>query len=210
LAGGGANGIGGGEPGGKADWRPLPSGEIDESLSRVYGIDLCARGKSGGLRVVAEALNRGELARAQIAALPPRLPDPELAKADPPNRAGLVSQLRESGLLAKDWNADEHPRTGTPPNSGWFAPTGSGEADAHLEGGAPARSSAVAAEEVAVLTRNFRYACRVLDLDPREARDAVHAAKDKLLGGADNCLFDTETGDIIFNGDVIGNLRNRP
>jgi len=56
-------------------------------------------------------------------------------------------------------------------------------------------------------TSNFRYACRVLKLDPNAASDALHLAKRlRRLTGADACLFDTTTGDIIYNGEIIGNL----
>jgi hypothetical protein len=203
----------GGGPGDEPVWRPSPQGEIDDALSRVYGINLSAGGKRGGFQVVAEALNQGELARAQIAALLLRLPDP----AGAADRAGLVSRLRENGLLAKDWNSEDHPRTGTPPNPGWFAPRGSdadeagvaGGVGAPLEGHALAGSGAGAKEEVAVQTRNFSYACRALKLDPIAASDALHVAKQEYkLGAADNCVFDTNTGDIIFNGQIIGNLKD--
>lgn len=72
--------------------------------------------------MVAEALNNGELARAQIATLLLRLPEPALSKLDPDSRDEQLACLRESGLLAKDWDEAEHPRAGTPPNPGWFAP----------------------------------------------------------------------------------------
>jgi len=56
-------------------------------------------------------------------------------------------------------------------------------------------------------TSNFRYACRVLKLDPNAASDALHLAKRlRRLTGADTCLFDTTTGDIIYHGEIIGNL----
>ncbi|MGA2495717.1 MAG: hypothetical protein ABSF67_22755 [Roseiarcus sp.] len=61
------------------------------------------------------------MARAQIAALLLRLPDPVLSKLDPDAREEELASLRESGLLAKDWDGADHPRTGTPPNPGWFA-----------------------------------------------------------------------------------------
>ena len=93
-------------------WRPLAQSEIDRILSRAYGVEIRASDKRGGLTVAAEALNTGELARAQIAALLLRLPDPALSKLDPGARNEQLACLRESGLLAKDWNEDDHPRTG--------------------------------------------------------------------------------------------------
>ena len=104
------------------NWRPLAQPEIDRVLSRAYDAGICASDKRRGLAVVAEALNKGELARAQIAALLLRLPDPVLSKLDPDAHEDELACLRECGLLAKDWEEADHPRTGTPPNPGWFAP----------------------------------------------------------------------------------------
>jgi hypothetical protein len=118
------------------NWRPLAQPEIDRVLSRVYVAGICARDKRRGLAVVAEALNKGELARAQVAALLLRLPDPVLSKLDPDARDEELACLRESGLLAKDWDEANHPRTGTPPNPGWFAPKDDSGA-AEPEGGRP-------------------------------------------------------------------------
>jgi hypothetical protein len=44
-------------------WRLPPLAEIDDDLSRVYGRPIGAAGKLGGLGVVADALEKGELAR---------------------------------------------------------------------------------------------------------------------------------------------------
>ena len=91
-----------GAPSGVRNWRPLAQSEIDRVLSQVYVAGICASDKRRGLAVVAEALNKGELARAQIAALLLRLPDPDLGKLDPNARGEELACLRESGLLAKD------------------------------------------------------------------------------------------------------------
>ncbi|NTF08909.1 DUF4150 domain-containing protein [Agrobacterium rubi] len=55
-------------------------------------------------------------------------------------------------------------------------------------------------------TKNFRYACKKLGLDEKSASIALHDAKSRLLGGADNCVFNIQNGDISFKGEVIGNL----
>jgi len=83
-----------------------------------------------GLGVVAEALNRGEIARAQVATLLLKLPDP--GRVDAATSAGLrkLAVLLESGWIAKDWDPSKHPRVGAPPNPGWFASTDGGAADA--------------------------------------------------------------------------------
>ena len=53
-----------------------------------------------------------------------QLPDPpalekggDLRKAS----AGFAAELYWSGVLKGDWDPEKHPRTGEPPNAGWFA-----------------------------------------------------------------------------------------
>jgi len=65
-----------------------------------------------------------------------------------------------------------------------------------------------AEQQVAVLTNNFKYACRALRLDPYGASDVLHELKEELnIGAGEDCTFDTETGDVYFNGEYIGNLK---
>lgn len=81
--------------------------------------------KSGGLSTIARALNQGNLVLAKIAAVQLQFPDPpQLTKGIPPlgDVAELAARLYWSGLLKGDWDPDQHPRTGTKPNAGWFAP----------------------------------------------------------------------------------------
>jgi hypothetical protein len=42
-----------------------------------------------------------------------------LARASLPPSADLLGQLIASGLLARDWDPDAHPRAGAPPKPGW-------------------------------------------------------------------------------------------
>jgi hypothetical protein len=46
-------------------------------------------------------------------------------------------------------------------------------------------------------------------IEPKGSERPLHYYKDKagLIAG-DHCTFDTRTGDIIYNGEVIGNLRD--
>ena len=56
-------------------------------------------------------------------------------------------------------------------------------------------------------TTNYKYACRILGIDSATAREAIHAAKRReKLGAKDDCTFDLETGDIILQNEIIGNL----
>jgi hypothetical protein len=109
-------------PGGGDVWAVRPSDAIDRDLSDCYGLPIDAAAKHGKLRVVARALERGDLALAKIAAVLLQFPDPpSLAKgAAERGSLELAARLFESGLL-KDWDSSLHPRLGGPPNSGWFA-----------------------------------------------------------------------------------------
>ena len=88
------------------------------------------RRKINGLGVVADALNRGEIARAQVATLLLRLPDP--GRVDSARTPGLrkLAVLLESGWIAKEWDPSKHPRVGAPPNPGWFSPADGDAEDA--------------------------------------------------------------------------------
>jgi hypothetical protein len=190
---------------------------LEERLWRAYGCRISAAGKVCGLQVVVDALNKGEVARAQIAALLLKLPIPAAGNNSVPE---LTKRLHNGGWLLKDWDPDKHPRTGTSPNPGWFAPADGGSSDstsaaptsAHIAQQVELKPTETAAhgdaeQQVAVLTNNFKYACRVLKLDPGGASDILHQLKEGAgLGGNDNCTFDTETGDVYFNGEHLGNL----
>ena len=69
-----------------------------------------------GFATVAAALNADDAALARIAAVHLKIP---VAAEDL-----LIKYARGEG--GSDWNPALHPRTGAPPNPGWFAPTGDG------------------------------------------------------------------------------------
>jgi hypothetical protein len=92
--------------------------EIERLLRRAYQAEFVADRLMRGLAVVASALNAKDPCLARIAAVHLRLP--EL-----PNQAARDGIEAEDALIkSTDWNPALHPRTGTPPNPGWFAPTG--------------------------------------------------------------------------------------
>jgi hypothetical protein len=70
-----------------------------------------------GLATVAAALNANDLCLAHIAAV--HLKIPALPDAD----ARYAIEIEDALIKLADWNPDLHPRAGTPPNPGWFAPT---------------------------------------------------------------------------------------
>lgn len=92
-------------------------------LERLFGRAYCGKAAAApvmpGLATVAAALGRNNLALAQIAAVQLQLPD----LTDTVARAGLEAEdlLIKRGSVA--WDEARHPRTGTPPNPGWFAPS---------------------------------------------------------------------------------------
>jgi hypothetical protein len=108
-------------------WAARHERDLDRDLSRVYGLPVEARAEMAGFATVANALQGREIAKAQIATLLLRLPEPlrpaaaELGKS---GRRSLSRDLVACGLLKADagWDEDEHPRTGSAPNPGWFAP----------------------------------------------------------------------------------------
>ncbi len=102
--------------------------EIERLLCRAYRTDVAVARLMPGLATVAAALNANDPCLARIAAVHLRIPDlpNDTARDGMEAEDSLIKYTRdESG--GSDWNPALHPRTGTPPNPGWFAPTdGSG------------------------------------------------------------------------------------
>ena len=90
--------------------------EIERLLKRAYSGEPPIDRLMPGLGTVAAALNADDPCLARIAAVHLRVPDL-------PNRSAR-SDLEVEDVLIKsvDWSPALHPRTGTPPNPGWFAP----------------------------------------------------------------------------------------
>jgi hypothetical protein len=110
-----------------------PKRDLERLLSRVCGAEIDVERLTFGLTTVASALAAKNLALAQIAAVHLRLPD----LPDAATRAALEAQdLLIKGDRATVWNDCKHPRTGIPPNPGWFAPN-----DGLPEQMAPVRSA---------------------------------------------------------------------
>jgi hypothetical protein len=91
--------------------------EIEQLLSRAYQSNVVVDRLMPGLATVAAALNANDQALARIAAVHLRIPDlPGKAARDAMEVADVL-------IKSADWNPALHPRAGTPPNPGWFAPT---------------------------------------------------------------------------------------
>jgi hypothetical protein len=105
-------------------WRVRPLEALNRELGVAYRLPIDASAKLGGLSVVAEALERNDIAKAQVATLLMQFPDPPaFAKGvgSMEELTRLANALAKSGLLKGEDFEREHPRTGTPPNAGWFA-----------------------------------------------------------------------------------------
>ncbi len=152
----------------QAGWSVRSLAELDAALSARYQLAVDVSSKVRGMAVVARALDKGNIALAQIAALLLQFPDPpDLAKLNS-GGAALASELICSGLVKGDWNSDAHPRTGTPPNSGWFAPVPK-DPEPSKTRGAGWPSSLV---NVALRTVVLKLAIQLAELEPH-VRTAV-------------------------------------
>lgn len=99
-------------------FRVRDAGEIECLFDRAYGRALPLQRIMSGLATVANALNADDACLASIAAVHLHIPDlPSHAARDDMEAADLL-------IKSGDWNPALHPRAGTPPNPGWFAPTG--------------------------------------------------------------------------------------
>ena len=104
--------------------------DIERLLSRAYRTEIRADRLMSGLTSVARALNADDQCLARIAAVHLRIPDiPDRTARDAMEAMDVfVKYARDEGSGDSAWNPALHPRTGTPPNPGWFAPTeGDGE-----------------------------------------------------------------------------------
>lgn len=114
---------------GKDRWEPRDCGELSKQLGKQFGLPIDISSKIGGIKAISNALNEGNVARAQIAAVLLGIPDPPppLSKRTR-SRADMIRFIRDldwSGLLKFDWDPDEHPRwpAGAPDSQGGqFAP----------------------------------------------------------------------------------------
>jgi len=97
-------------------WRPRPLADVNRDLSQSYGMPIAFAAKLGGVASIAWALDRGDLAHAQVTALLLRLPDPPILtkgglKAH--ELAELAARLEESGLLSVG-DGSSRPSSGPP------------------------------------------------------------------------------------------------
>jgi hypothetical protein len=113
--------------------------EIERLLRRAYGSDLPTERIMSGLATVARALNADDQCLARIAAVHLRIPDvpSPLARSAMEAEDCLIKYARDEGG-DPDWDPAKHPRTGAPPNPGWFATTDGGTGET-----SPVRTAAI-------------------------------------------------------------------
>jgi hypothetical protein len=91
--------------------------EIERLLCRIDQNGLAVDRLIPGLALVASAMNANDPCLARIAAVHLRIPDL------PHHTARDAMEAEDALIKSADWNPALHPRTGTPPNAGWFTPT---------------------------------------------------------------------------------------
>ena len=111
---------------GDEQWNVRPLAELNDELSALYRLPIDIAAKARALGLIANALSRGDLATVAIVTVQMQFPDPPpLTKTEETTNALMrrALELHRSQLLKADpdWEA-KHPRTGAPPNPGWFAP----------------------------------------------------------------------------------------
>jgi hypothetical protein len=130
---------------GRDEWRPRDCDDLSKEMSALYRLPIDMSSKRGGLRAIANAFNDGDMARAQVATLLLRVPNPPtLSKGSLSRREmiKLAGELQWGGLLKADWDPDQHPRwpAGAPDSQGGqFAPKGD-DPEAGQSAGATAQS----------------------------------------------------------------------
>jgi hypothetical protein len=98
--------------------------DIEWLLTCAYRTEVRADRLMSGLATVARALNTNDQCLARIAAVHLRIPDiPDRTARDAMEAADLLTKYARDEDGDSNWNPALHPRTGTPPNPGWFAPT---------------------------------------------------------------------------------------
>lgn len=98
---------------GRGHWEPRECAALSHHVSTEFGVPIDLSSKMKGLKAIARALNEGDVARAQVAAVLLGIPDPPPRSASAQSRVAMIKLIRElawSGLIKNSWDPDEHPR----------------------------------------------------------------------------------------------------
>jgi hypothetical protein len=111
-------------------WEPRNCGELSKQIGSQFGLPIDLASRVRGIKAISNALNEGDVARAQIATVLLRFPNPPVPSKGAGSQSEMIKFIRElyrSELIKADWDADEHPRwpAGAPDSQGGqFAPKG--------------------------------------------------------------------------------------
>ena len=98
--------------------------DIERLFGRAYPDASEVERIMSGLGTVAAALNADDRCLACIAAVHLRIPDlPDLSARDRMEAEDTLIKYARGEEPDPEWDPTKHPRTGTAPNPGWFAPT---------------------------------------------------------------------------------------
>ncbi len=174
---------------GRERWEPRECAELSKAIGGSFGLPVDMTSKMGGVRAISNALNEGDVARAQIATVLLGIPDPPALSKGVDNRADLIKfihDLHRNGLLKGDWDPDEHPRwpAGAPDSQGGqFAPKGDDTTVGQtVDDAAPTRSSHGIPSDIGISPREQFYGADV----PSSVQPALQiddAGVDSLLDG---------------------------
>jgi hypothetical protein len=107
----------------KNQWEPRDCVGLSEDIGTLLGLPIDISSKIGGLRAISNALNKGNIAQAQIAAVLLGIPEAPSLKKNAHTKSEMIKFIRDldwSGLIKADWDPVEHPRwpAGAPDSHG--------------------------------------------------------------------------------------------
>ena len=109
--------------------------EIARLLKGVFPDGFAVDRLMPGFATVAAALNANDPALARIAAVHLQIPDlPSAAARDAMIAEDALIKYARDESGSTDWNPALHPRTGIPPNPGWFAPSDGPQRESSQDG----------------------------------------------------------------------------
>jgi len=136
---------------GQEKWMPRDGDDISTDLSKRFGFPIDFSSKTRGVTTIARALNEGSVARAQLAALFLRFPEPPSLAKNAASRNEWIAfsrRLAEAELIKARWNV-RWPAASPDSQGGRFAPGNStpGEPGIGHNGGPPLEAEEVAAAD---------------------------------------------------------------
>ncbi len=93
-------------------WEPRDCGDLSKQLGKQLGLPIDISSKAGGLKAISNALNEGDVARAQIATVLLGIPDPPSLVKGVSARTEMIKFIRDldrSGLVKADWDSAGRP-----------------------------------------------------------------------------------------------------